>query len=63
VTAIFVALALWAILLAVAAPIYLVLCAISWVADRTWDPGHALASWLVKATLLLALAGAFVSVR
>lgn len=62
-TSIFVALGLWAILLAIAFPIYLVLCVISWVADHTWDPSHELASWMVKATLVLALVGAFVSVR
>lgn len=61
-TSIGVALILWAILLVLAVPIYVVLCAVSLIADHTWDPHHELASWMVKATLVLALAGAFVSV-
>lgn len=61
-TGILTVLAVWLVLLVLAVPIYVVLCAISWAADHTWDPHHELASWMVKATLVLALAGAFVSV-
>lgn len=53
--------AVWLVLLVLALPVYLVLCALSWVADRTWDTDHELASWLVKATLILAIAGVLVS--
>lgn len=53
--------AVWLLLLLVAFPLYLLLCFISWLYDRTWDPSHELASWMVKATLVLAVVGVLMS--